>query len=419
MVPIQTDTPSYTTLLNKVELYATHILVNELPDAIVYHDIRHTLRLISNAKKIGEDYDLSEEEMELLLIVCWFLNTGLRDNYLHGHKISKAIAIEFLGDQNYPAEKIRKLAKTFDNIIWDGELMPVPTNKIEEVINDALAADICDPKKAEGQLRLIYEELLLNYTQQELGKTSWYSIVIDLLNKYRLYTPYGKEHLSPVLVEIKKQLEESRKELHKQADKVLKKELNISKEELKRLRKQLSNISKRNERSVTNLFRIITKNQYSLLGLVDRKARILVAVNAIILSILIGDVIGHDGRVIKFIPIAIMVIASLVSVIYAILSIRPAFTHGTFTEDEIRDKGGNLLYFGNYHGMSSKDFEWAFLQLLNDNNYLHSSLIRDLYYHGQELQQKYKLIRTSLNVFLFGVVFTVIAFLYVQIRLLT
>ena len=418
MVPVTANIPSYQAVLNRVELYATHILVNELPDEIVYHDIRHTLRLISNAKKVGEYEQLSEEEMEILLIVCWFSNTGLRDSYSNGQKISKSIALEFLSDQDYPAEKLNKIATTFDNILWEEDRVPVPTTRIEKVINDARVADICDYKKAEGQLRLIYEELLLNSDHIKLAKTGWYDVVISILDQYRLYTSYGKEYLTPIIAQIKERLEESRKELYKQTDKVLKKELNISKEELKKLRKQLSTVSGRNERSIQNLFRIVTKNQYSLLSLVDRKARILVAVNAIILSILIGDVIGHDGRVIKFIPIAIMVIASLISVIYAILSIRPTFTHGTFSEEQIREKQGNLLYFGNYHGMGSKDFEWAFLQLLNDSDYLNSSMIRDLYYHGQELQHKYSLIRNSLNVFLFGLIFTVIAFLYIQIRLL-
>jgi hypothetical protein len=409
---------SHLSILGKVELYTTHILVNELSGKIVYHNIQHTLRLIQYAKKIGQYSGLSDEELEITLIICWFFNTGMRNGYHKAQENSKKIALDFLKENDYPEEKCQLIAATFDHVFWGGKNIPVPTNMIEKVINDARVADICNLQKAEKQLRLIYQELLLNDKEQKIGKVGWSDIVLGILNQYTLYTPYGKEHLAPTLDKVKQKIQENRELLKKQTDKVLKKELNISKEELKKLRKQLSKISGRDERAITNLFRIVTKNQAGLLSLVDRKARILVAVNSIILSILIGDVFSHDGRVIKLIPIVVLVIASMISVIYAILSIRPAPTHGTFSEEEIREKGGNLLYFGNYHGMGLKDFEWAFLQMLNDSNYLHSSLIRDLYYNGQELQHKYKLIRVSLSVFLFGVVFTVVTFLYIQIRLL-
>jgi len=86
----------------------------------------------------------------------------------------------------------------------------------------------------------------------------------------------------------------------------------------------------------------------------------------------------------------------------------PAKTQGDFSEEEIRSKEGNLLYFGNFHNMQLRDFEWGFLQLLNDKDYLYQSMIRDYYFQGIALNRKYKFIRTSLTIFLigFGVAFS-------------
>ena len=59
--------------------------------------------------------------------------------------------------------------------------------------------------------------------------------------------------------------------------------------------------------------------------------------------------------------------------IFAVIAITPFKTQGIFTESEIREKKGNLLYYGNFHGMDLRDFEWGMLEMLNDGNFLYST----------------------------------------------
>ena len=156
------------------------------------------------------------------------------------------------------------------------------------------------------------------------------------------------------------------------------------------------------------MFRTTSKNHYTLNTMVDRKANIMISVNAIILSLIIGALVGGNMVLERqdIAPTVLMALTCTLSIIYAVFAIRPEKTHGEFTETEIREKKGNLLFFGNFHNMHFRDFEWGMLQMLSDRNFLYSTMIRDLYYLGQTLNRKYVFIRRSLNIFILGFALT-------------
>ena len=54
------------------------------------------------------------------------------------------------------------------------------------------------------------------------------------------------------------------------------------------------------------------------------------------------------------------------------------------------------------------------LQMLNDSEYLYTSMIRDQYFLGQMLSRKYKNIRIALVTFLIGVSLGAISFLILE-----
>jgi len=49
-------------------------------------------------------------------------------------------------------------------------------------------------------------------------------------------------------------------------------------------------------------------------------------------------------------------------------------------------------------------------ELINDKDYLYGSMIKDFYYLGQVLGHKYKYLRLCYNVFMYGLIISVIAF---------
>ena len=56
------------------------------------------------------------------------------------------------------------------------------------------------------------------------------------------------------------------------------------------------------------------------------------------------------------------------------------------------------------------EFVWGMNELLNDRDYLYSSMIKDFYHLGQVIGRKYKQLRICYNIFMYGMIITIIAF---------
>ena len=60
--------------------------------------------------------------------------------------------------------------------------------------------------------------------------------------------------------------------------------------------------------------------------------------------------------------------------------------------------------------MKLDDFTWGMKALIEDKDYLYGSMIKDFYFLGQVLGHKYKYLRLCYNVFMYGLIISVIAF---------
>jgi hypothetical protein len=60
--------------------------------------------------------------------------------------------------------------------------------------------------------------------------------------------------------------------------------------------------------------------------------------------------------------------------------------------------------------MKLDEYEWALQELIRDKEYVYSSLTKDLYYLGLVLNKKYKILRITYNIFMVGMIISVLAF---------
>jgi pycsar effector protein len=60
--------------------------------------------------------------------------------------------------------------------------------------------------------------------------------------------------------------------------------------------------------------------------------------------------------------------------------------------------------------MSLPDYDWAMKEMLNDKEYLYSSMIKDIYFLGVVLAKKYQYLRISYSIFMYGLIIAVLAF---------
>jgi hypothetical protein len=69
-----------------------------------------------------------------------------------------------------------------------------------------------------------------------------------------------------------------------------------------------------------------------------------------------------------------------------------------------------FTFFWNFYKMPLEEYEWAVNEMMKDNAYLYNSMIKDLYFLGVVLEKKYRLLRITYNIFMIGIIISVIAF---------
>lgn len=191
----------------------------------------------------------------------------------------------------------------------------------------------------------------------------------------------------------------------KKKNEYLMEELDIDKEALKQLKKKLAKIAPRSERGVETLFRLLSKNQYTLNTMIDTKSNILISINALILSLILGTVmsqLGTDPHLIY--PIIMILITNLISITFAIFATRPELIHG-------KNETKNLMFYGNFQDMDENEYVNNIVNLMHQGDELYKTIAKDTYYLGKTIDCKFKLLRKSFNIFLIGIILSVMAFI--------
>tara|TARA_R110001592_G_scaffold235313_8_gene493286 strand:- start:1621 stop:2856 length:1236 start_codon:yes stop_codon:yes gene_type:complete len=390
-------------IVNNIKDYTFEIIDKE-SDKNLYTTISRVYRIEKNINTIIKEDKIENIDIDCLYLANYVLNieqATTKANTLN-FKDSETSINEILDSLRLKFKLNSETVNRVKTIII--ESFPFNETKLLEskIISDANIMDFAG-NQGRDRLKKMYEQMILK--DFKLSKSNWYDTLIGILDAYKITTHFGQTHVQPSIDKLYKSLRKERKDHKNHTNLILQKELKISDQEIKKLKKDIGKIKGRDDRGIQTLFRNTSRNHYTLNKMVDGKARIMITINSIILSLILGGIIGKtSNEVVLNIPSIIFAVTNLISIAFAIISITPNKTQGNFTEEDIRSKKGNLVYFGNFHNMHYRDFEWAFLQLLQDKDYLYTSMIKDFYYQGQILQVKNKLIRISLYSFLIGLV---------------
>ena len=199
------------------------------------------------------------------------------------------------------------------------------------------------------------------------------------------------------------------KKKQKIIDQALLEEMGIDKEELKKLKKKLAKAEAKPERGIETWFRLASKNLYSRLQIVDAKANILITANAIIISVVLGTLyarLDDDPHLIY--AITGMVVTNVLSISFAILATIPKAWR---SKPSVTSLGStDLMTFEEFSGMSLADYRDSVMKTLNNANTLYPSIITDIHKLGVKLARKYRLIRASYLIFLYGIIISVLLF---------
>jgi hypothetical protein len=110
-------------------------------------------------------------------------------------------------------------------------------------------------------------------------------------------------------------------------------------------------------------------------------------------------------------PILVFLIICLITIIIAILSTRPNIVTRKFTDEDIKQKNVDLTFFGNFVKLEYDDYLKSMRDMMKDDDHLYSTMIKNQYSLGKILSKKFRLVRIAYNIFMIGIIITVIVFL--------
>ena len=159
----------------------------------------------------------------------------------------------------------------------------------------------------------------------------------------------------------------------------------------------------------SSLLRTTSANYIRLIGDADRKARIMLIVNSILLTISITLLTKSLNDVPNvWISAAFLIIANIFTLLFSVLSVKPELHRHIAKETE-----DNILHYKKCIDYNLQDYTALVLDTIHDNDKKMEAVIKDIYYFGNLLNTKYKLINIAYRIFFWGVVVSVTSYFFI------
>ncbi len=376
-------------IVEKADRYVFDAIKSAQANKLTYHNYKHTHDVVKACQEIGEGVKLNDSEQEVIALAAWFHDLGYIEGYESHEEVSVKQAKAFLVGENYPAEKIEQVV----GCIHATKMPQTPTNALEEVLCDADLSSLGQSSYRENS-RLLRTELELN-ENKTFSNEAWLKEELQLLTTHHFHTrwahlKYG-EGKAKNIVKCQSELSKT-----------------VRKEEDLRVKKEKADIP---QRGIETMFRTIARTHIDLSAIADNKANIMLTINAIILTFSLPYLVPKFAAYPELIlPTGVMLIVSLSAIVFAILSAMPNVPNGVFTKEDIKNREANLLFFGNIHSMKLEEFEEGITEMMNDRDFLYKSMVRDFHSLGKVLSKKYKYLTYCYNIFMYGMIISVILF---------
>jgi adenylate cyclase len=170
-------------------------LEKELPDSLFYHNVKHTVDVVTEVELIGWGEGCSDEEILLLKTAGLFHDAGHTVEYENHEFYSTQIAREMLPKYNYSPGQI----ETICSIIMATKLPPKPSNLLESIICDS-DLDYLGRSDFIPVSNSLYEELRAQDKMKSLN--DWNKLQVKFISGHQYFTKTARS-----LREVNKQLQ--------------------------------------------------------------------------------------------------------------------------------------------------------------------------------------------------------------------
>jgi len=377
-------------IVKEVEIYTIRYYEENISSSLSYHSIAHTQLVAYVASRISDIEGLNKRNREIVMVAAWF------------HDIGHAVSMENHEEEGCKIAREFLLAKKVDeDFIQQVEACIYSTkhNESRNTLNEKILYDADHAHTGMQnfmQISNLLRKELSNFTEQKCTKLEYWQKTLNFLKETKFLTRYAKENMEPVKNE--------------NIDKVEKRIAKLTTNKNTGARKEYS---KTTARGIETMFRLTARNQINLSSIADNKANIMLTINAVIVSVLVSTSalnfsVGSGPNFL--IPGLILVIGSLFSLVFAVLSVRPKVIKGKISADDLKNRKVDLLFFGNFFKLEYEKYEEAMKDMMEDYDYLYGSMIKDQYNLGKVLSTKYRLLTYSYNFFMFSFIIAVVTF---------
>lgn len=358
---------------------------------LLLHNDQLAAYLEERVQSFGAGENATEEELRIGRLTAIFYPLGIQINAANPAQAIREIVERFLQQQK--ADKLLEPLQTTLQQVYrkEGQLLS------SKLVLDALVGTLCNDEPHHwADVRQLERDLQAN-APDRLAQTQ---IRLQELLNIRYHTATGRaywqEKVAQSVLALKKRLEKLSRSAPSSAEQA----------PFAELEPQLP------VRGAQTYFRAVYRNHINLSAIADNKANIMISVNSILISVLITFLSYRniaETQPAVLLPVVIFLVTGMASLIFAVLSARPKVTN---VNAELEDKPRRgLAFFGNFVHLSPDLFAEAVDDMFRSSSQLYGNMVDDLYYLGKVLDKKYRYLSIAYNIFMVGLIVTVLLFL--------
>ncbi len=170
-------------------------LEKELPDFVYYHNVKHTVDVVTEVELIGWAEGCTDEEILLLKTAALFHDTGITVSFDEHELRGTEYARKVLPEYGYTPEQIEKIC----SIIMATRLPPRPAGILEEIICDS-DLDYLGRSDFIPVSNTLFEELKAQNKMKDLNE--WNKLQVKFISGHQYFTKTARS-----LREVNKKLQ--------------------------------------------------------------------------------------------------------------------------------------------------------------------------------------------------------------------
>ena len=390
-----------TELLRDTALYVKDYYSDYFNEHYYFHNYNRTINIVRHCNALAVSMNLGKQELKVTHLAAWFLELGYSVNYQDYQPKSVELAKAYFKKKEVDNDILQRI----EECILSTRVPQQPVSVLSQIICDASMYHLAerDSFQYSDALRTEYAEI----AQVEFTDEEWLNENIRMLSNHFYFTRSARDLFQ------------------KRKDKTLA-AFQAKRDLLHNLQKELAepgyypplmdkpgdpDDEVKLERGVETFFRITERRHMDLSTKAHDKANLLISVNSIVMSIVLSVLVTKlEENTYLLLPTLILVITGGVTIVLSIISTKPRIIKGN-SKNNGGDDEINILFFGDYSRLSLPEYKKAMRDTYKSKTEVYDSLSRDIYYQGIVLKWKFKYINIAYNVFMYGFIITILAFI--------